>query len=295
MSNYQRYRPYRHAYRSSSQRRQLLGWGIAGLVVVILVWNGVSGSSGNKNSNTNGSGITLANSNTSTAGSPAISGPELSTQDCTTPIAFATVDQPYVSITLDTGGIVGDADKVLDKIVAEKIPVTLFVTGPWAETNAELVKRYSDAGIDVFNRGYARTSYDDLAKDKLAADIEKAETAILDATGKPTKPYLRPPFGTVKDTTLTELRRLGYCDIYWTVDALDIADGATVDDSTARVSRALRKGAIVLMHANSDIAVELLPALATEIRSKGYTLVALRDLLRSNGNTSQTSNANRTN
>lgn len=297
MSNYQRYQPRRRSYRSSSRRWNVVGWGVAILVVVVLVWNGLFGGSDdgkNKNDNRNAE-ITLAgsnaNSNSNTnASTPGIDGRELTTRDCTRAISTVTTDKPYVALTLNAGGIVGDAKQLADVLKQNNIPATLFVTGPWAEEQAEAVKAYADAGIDVWSRGYNRTAYTTLTATQIGTDLEKADAAIIDAAGKSAKPYVRPP-GDVSDGVLTALKAAGYCPILWTVDALDIQNNATVESSVSRVTKALKNGAIILMAANSDLAVELAPAIATAVKDEGFTIVPLRDLLRVKA-TSTTTNSN---
>jgi peptidoglycan/xylan/chitin deacetylase (PgdA/CDA1 family) len=306
MTNYQRYQPRRSSYRSSGRQWSVVGWSAAGLIVIVLAWNGLAGpkkddGSSKKNRNVE---ITLAgtndnvNTNTDTT-PPVVNGRELTAKDCSQAISVASTDSPFVALTLDAGGsIAGDAKNLVNVLKQQNIPATLFATGPWAEQQAEIVKAYSDAGFDVFNRGYGTTSYATLTKDQIDTDLTKAETAIVDVTSETTKPYFRPPLGDVNDAAAAELKRQGYCPIVWTVDAQDTKDGMAVVDSVSRVSKALKRGAIILMHANSDIALELVPALATEIKDRGYTLVSLRDLLRVTAtstslNTNSTTNVNR--
>lgn len=299
MTNYRRYQPYRRNYRASRRPWLYLGWAAVALILLLLLRNTIGGEdSGGTNDNTNGS-ITLANSgnenrNSSTGASstPTIAGRNITTKECTKAISQATPQGQYVAVTLDGGGITGDALKVLDVIKERQIPVTLFISGKWSEDNAEIVKAYAEANIEVFSRGYARDPYTSLAKEKVAADVEKAEAAILDVTGKVPKPFLRPPQRAVNDDLVRQLRTLGYCTTFWTVDALDANEGITVDESKQRVIDRLENGAIIRMLVNSDIAVELLPVLTDEIKAKGYTLVTLRDLLRQPEGTNTNANVN---
>lgn len=271
------------------------------MVVFILLWNGFRGSPENdkKKANRNAE-ITLAgtNGNTNTS-AQSILGHELTTKDCTKAISSATTTESKVSLTLDAGGIVGDARKLIDVLKTEEIPAALFATGTWAVENAEIVKAYADAGFDVFSRGNDRTAYTDLTKEKISADLDKAEAAIVDDTGLTPKPYLRPPGGAVDATVIAAVRSLGYCPILSTVDALDIETSATIESGVARVQKALKKGAIIVVHANSDLALELVPALAKMVKDEGYSFATLRDLLRvttpatTSTNTNSAINANR--
>ncbi len=296
MTNYRRYRPYRQGYRPGQRPWAVVGWVVVGLIALVLVRNAIGGKSSNDNTN---DGITLAgnangntNGNVNAARTPTIAGRELSTKDCPKSVSLGTTEGAYVALTLDGGGIIGDASKALDVLKEKDAAATLFVTGKWAEDNAEIVKAYAEANIDVFNHSYGHQSFIGLSAAKIDEDLTKAEAAILDVTGKSTKPYFRPPLGDVDEASLKELRSQGYCAILWTVDAMDWKEGITVDESKSRVIERLKKGAIIMLQANSDIAVALLGPLVDEIRSQGYTLVPLRDLLRQSETATSQSNAN---
>jgi len=300
MTNYQRYQPYRRSYRSAGRRWSVLGWGVAAVVVVILIWNGLTGGPASPDENSEVQ-ITLANANgnangnvNAAAAEPGVR--EITSADCRQAISTADTDQPRVALTLDASGIAGDAEQLVGVLTSNDIPATVFAAGPFAEQQAGILKAYSDAGIDVLNRGYARSSYVGMTSDAIEADIAKADDAIQAATGKRTAPYFRPPFGGVNATVTAAVKAAGYCPILWTVDTLDVADGSTVANSVSRATSALKNGAIILMHVNSDIALELAPALAQKIKDEGYTLVTIRDLLRTEpGQTTQNANANRSN
>lgn len=302
MTNYRRYRPYRQGYRSGQRPWTVVGWVVVGLVALILVRNAIGGKS-NNNQNIN-DGITLAsnangnvngNANVNASSTPEISGRELSTKDCAKGISQGVTDKAYVALTLDGGGIVGDAQKVLDVLKEKEVPATLFVTGKWVEDNAEVVKAYAESNIEVFNHSYGHQSFIGTSAEKIDADLTKAESAILDVTGKSTKPYFRPPLGDVDEASLKEMRKQGYCAILWTVDAMDWKEGITVDEAKSRVLERLKKGAIIMLQANSDIAAALVGPLVDEIRGQGYTLVSLRDLLRQSGTAGTLSNNSNTN
>lgn len=301
MPNYRRYQPYRQHYQQRNRRWSLIGWGAVVVALIILVRNGFGGTS--RQQTNRSAGITLAdnanqNGNVNAPlAAAAVEGRELTTSDCSRAISVAATNRQLVALTLDGGGIPGNALKVLDTAKQKQVPLTLFSTGKWAEDNAEVVKAFHDAGVDVFNHSYSHASFKGLATDKIDAELAKAEAAIQDVTLQSTKPYFRPPFGDVDQAGLAELRKQGYCTILWTADAYDWKDGATVDDAKARVLTALKAGAIILLQANSDIAADLVGPLVDEIRAKGYTFVTLRDLLRqpegaSNKNTNSNSNVN---
>lgn len=284
MGNYRRYQPYRKQYTSGFNRWSIVSWVVVVIVLIILVRNGLFGKSGKQSDDTNTSGISLMNSNGNVNASlPSVEGTALTTKDCTKAISLGSLGKPYVSLTLDAGGTVGDAQAVLDVLKEKRAVATFFATGKWTEQNTAIVKAFHDSGFDVFNHSYSHDSYTGLAKETIATDLEKAETAIKDVTDESTKPYFRPPFNDLNSTVITEARRNGYCAILSTVDALDWKDGATVDGSKENILKGIKDGAIILMQVNSDIAKDLVGPLVDGIREKGYTLIPLRDLLKQPG------------
>lgn len=290
MSNYRRFSPYRQHYRAGSRAFQYIGWIVVAVIIVLLVKNVFSGGTRSPR-NTNGGEVTLAsNASGGTTDAAQRAGDELSTKGCPRAIERADLDGKFAALTVNGSRSGGDPAKVLEALKAAKVPVTLFATGTWVGANTPVITAYRDAGFDVFNYGYDRTSFVGMETDVMDEQLRKTDEAVSAITGKTTKPYLRPPLGDYNTATLDETRSQGYCTILWTVDAKDYLTNATVDTATANVREGLMNGAIVVMQANSAIGPDLIGPMVEGIKAQGYTLVSLRDLLRGTTASSNVSN-----
>ncbi len=295
MSNYRHYSPYRQHYQPGHRIVKIAGWIAVIIVLGFLMKNVFSGTPDDDKKNTNAE-VSLAgdtNANTNSAPTePSIEGRDLMVGDCAQPISRKTTDQPYVSLTLDGGGIIGDAPLVLDALKAKNVPSALFTTGTWATDNAAVVTAFHDAGYDVFNHSTTHASFKGLAKASVDEELSKADQTISALTGSSTKPFFRPPFGDYDQASLTEARNQGYCMILWTVDSLDWKTGITVDEAIANVIAGLKNGAIIVLQANSDIGKDLIAPLVDAVRAEGYTFVSLKNLLRQTGEATTYTNTN---
>lgn len=303
MSNYRRYSSYRQTGRSGSRWFPKVAWAVIGIVIIVLAVKAFSGHSSSKK-NDDANQVTLAtDSNTdvnASATTPSVDGRPLDVGDCSSPISRGSAAQPYVALTYDGGGIVGDAANTLNALKATGVPATLFVTGAWATDNADIVTAFHTAGVDVYNHSNTHPSFKGLAKASVDTELSKADQTITALTGTSTKPYFRPPFGDYDQASVTEARNQGYCMILWTVDSQDWKTGITVDEAIGNVIAGLKNGAIIVVQANSDIGKDLIGPLVSAVKAKGYTFVALKDLLKqttaitpyTNTNVSVNSNSN---
>jgi peptidoglycan/xylan/chitin deacetylase (PgdA/CDA1 family) len=73
--------------------------------------------------------------------------------------------------------------------------------------------------------------------------------------------------------------QIGYRTVYWTIDTLDWQTNATPDSITRIVMGNIKNGAIVLMHAGSQIESETLGGLMTRIEQMGYQMVTVTQVL----------------
>jgi len=302
MSNYRQYSRYRQHYQPGHRLVKTAGWVAVIIVLGFLVKNVFSGHSDSKNMNTNAEVALADDANSNVNGSssgPTIEGRDLMVGDCAQPISRKTTDQPYVSLTLDGNGIVGNASAVLNKLKEKNVPATLFASGAWAndalmgdDSKTRVVTAFHDAGYDVFNHSNTHASFKTLAKATADEELLKADQTISALTGTSTKPFFRPPFGDYDQASLTEARNQGYCMILWTVDSLDWKTGITVDEAIANVTVGLKNGAIIVLQANSDIGKDLIAPLVDAVRAEGYTFVSLKNLLRQTGAATTYTNTN---
>jgi peptidoglycan/xylan/chitin deacetylase (PgdA/CDA1 family) len=152
---------------------------------------------------------------------------------------------------------------------------TFFLTGKFSEANPDLTRQIASAGHEIFNHTYSHPDLATVSDDTIAAELQREENINLSLTGKSTKPYFRPPYGSRNAHILDVAWAQGYRSVYWTVDALDWQTTATDSFVYNRVISNLSNGMIVLMHIGDDITGRILGSLFADIKSRGYSIVSL--------------------
>lgn len=186
---------------------------------------------------------------------------------------------PSIALTFDAGSSTGSAADIADILVETHTPGSFFVTGKWIEKNRDIAQSLVKDGFALYNHSYSHPHPNAITDEELKAELEKTEELITSVGAADPKPYFRPPYGEYTDAVVATARRVGYCLVLWTVDALDWQAGATPSASKERVLSKAKNGAIVLLHVGDDIVPKFLPDLIAELRIKGFTMVTLADLM----------------
>lgn len=192
-----------------------------------------------------------------------------------------------VALTLDACS--GEFDAVLvDYLIRERIPATLFVTRRWIRRNPEavVVLKAQPELFEIENHGaqhvpavigperevYGIRGVPDM--DHLRAEVSGGARAIESAFGV-TPRWYRGATAVYDPEALAEIERMGYRIAGFSVNA-DV--GATLPQAaiTKRLQR-VRGGDVLIAHMNkprSDTAAALMQGL-TELRRQGYLFVRL--------------------
>lgn len=189
-------------------------------------------------------------------------------------ITMANTSRKQVVFTFDAGAQSISVDSILKSLKKHELKGTFFVTGNYARKNPELVRKIAQEGHEIFNHTDRHLNLTKISEASIIAELENAEKAISNLTGKTTKPYFRPPYG-ARDKRVREIAaNLGYQCVYWTVDALDWKEGQGITDSDAkkRILENIRPGTIILMHVGDGITGRILYEVIEEIKRKGYMI-----------------------
>lgn len=189
-------------------------------------------------------------------------------------------EQKAAALTFDISWGTVMPPKVFHLLVRDKVPATIFVSGPWARQNPQLVRQFHDAGMEVESHGWAHVNYSGLSPAGVEANIMRANAVIQEITGvRPT--FVRPPNGDFNAASIRAARAVGYTTVTWGTDSLDWMNPG-VGAIIRRVVTRIHPGDIVLMHA-SDTCKQTdsaLPAIIQNLRGRGYQLVTLKALLK---------------
>lgn len=232
--------------------------------------------SGKRVANVNG---VLANQNTNT-GLALPKPPALTTASCPSVVSASATSQKIVALTYDVGTAPGDLAKTVPAAKAANVPASFFVAGKLVEKDRTAIQQVHDAGFPIYNHTYDNLKFTTLTPTEVQAQLQAADDLIRSVTNVTTKPYARIPFGVSTPEALTAMREAGYCGLTWTVDGLDIETTATVESVTNRITRFAKPGAIILLHAGSDLAAAATPRVVSALQQAGYRFVSLDDLFR---------------
>lgn len=185
-----------------------------------------------------------------------------------------------IALTFDISWGTVMPDKVLAVLVKEHAPATFFLSGPWAKTHPDYVKRLVRDGFEVESHGWAHVNYSGLGYAGVVDNVRRANEVLSQLTGTRIT-LVRPPNGDFNREAILAARSLGDTVITWGTDSLDWMNPG-VNTITRRVLKGAHPGDIVLLHA-SDTCKETniaLPGIVRTLRTEGYQLVTVKELLR---------------
>lgn len=185
-----------------------------------------------------------------------------------------------IALTLDAGAGSAPTPEVLGALRAAGLHVTFFLTGKWAEQNEGLVRQIRQDGHEIGNHTYSHPDLRKLSDAGIQEQLRKTEEIIQRITGRGCDPYFRPPYGGRDSRVLRVAQEAGYSTIYWSVDSWDaFKKGITSAEITKRVLDRTKGGDIVLMHCGSQATADALPGLIRDLRSRGYEIATVSELL----------------
>lgn len=191
----------------------------------------------------------------------------------------ATVDcrrRKCVALTFDDGPA-NYTDRLLDTLTRAHVRATFFVLGQQVDANPSQARRIVAEGHQIGNHSWSHRDLSALSEADRSREITRTTREVERVTGIVPQ-LLRPPYGATNAPVDLTAKRLDLPEILWDVDPLDWRDR----DSRlvrARVLSHARRGSIILMHDIHRTSVDAVPAIIAGLRSRGFTLVTVSELL----------------
>lgn len=217
-------------------------------------------------------------------GTPAIVAAQTSVPVSEDEVARGDPARPDVALVVNVGAGFEPAVGILPTLADKDVRATFFVMGWWADSNPSLLQQISDAGHEIASHGYSVFDLTQVSDTAVAEDLERADAAISAVIGRTTRPLWSASAG-YRDRRIRRIAaQLGYRPIYWTVDSGDWTGDATAASVYDRVMGQVVNGAIIVLHFDSPASVRstavALPRLIDDLRTGGYNLVTITELLR---------------
>lgn len=189
-----------------------------------------------------------------------------------------------VALTFDAGANADGYGAIRTALEKANVPATFFLTGAWVRAFPALANDVAESGFVVGSHTDTHPHLPALTNAQIEAQVRTARAAIINCNGVDPRPLFRFPYGDVNTRVLSEVNRLGYVAVRWTVDTLGwegTSGGMTVQKVINRVVDGARPGAIVLMHTGSNpkdhttLDAAALPTVIRRLRALGYGFVTL--------------------
>lgn len=178
-----------------------------------------------------------------------------------------------VALTFDDGPS-RYTSRLLDILDSRRVKATFFEISGHALALPRIARRAYAEGFAIGDHTVTHPNLTEIPDARVVWQIQTAARQIGQVTGhRPT--IMRPPFG-AQDARVRALA--GMPVIMWNVDPRDwkVRDTTLIE---RRVLDAVRPGAIVLMHDTHPATVAATPVIVDTLKSRGYTLVTVPQLL----------------
>jgi peptidoglycan/xylan/chitin deacetylase (PgdA/CDA1 family) len=160
-------------------------------------------------------------------------------------------------------------------------PATFFMGGDWMRTHPnETLLLAQNPKFEMGNHSWDHPDLPDLNEAQVNQEIVKTQNLLYKMTGR-TAHLFRLPSGLYNDLTLSVLAWNGLYTIQWDVETGD--PDPTIDAARLNwvVRERVQNGSIIIMHANGRgwHTAGALPGIIEYLRSQGYTLVTVSQLI----------------
>lgn len=172
--------------------------------------------------------------------------------------------------------------EILNYVIEQKLPITLFLSGKFIERNFEEVKKISQHDfIEIENHSYSHKDYTKLSEKEIKEDIIKNEKLIIDVAGR--KPlFFRFPYGNYNRENLKTVEEMGYKVVHWTFPSGDPDKTITKEKLIENTLNKVKPGSILIFHINGRgwKTKEALPVIVDKLKGLGYNFVLLKDVIK---------------
>ena len=180
-----------------------------------------------------------------------------------------------IALSFDDGPRAETTPKVLEILKQYNAHATFYIVGSHVEGNEEIIKQIVAQGHELGNHSYSHPLLTKKSADEVYNEVKKTSDLIAQATGGLKPMSLRPPYGGYNKMVADQA---GIAIVNWSIDSLDwqYRDAAKTIE---HIKENAHNGGILLMHDIHAESVEALPAVLEYLKSEGYELVTVDELM----------------
>ncbi len=185
-----------------------------------------------------------------------------------------------VYLTFDTGGAMGESDKLLQILKDNDVKVTFFLVGYNVKAYPDFAKKVVEEGHTIGNHTMTHKDMTEISEEAAMKEIDDFAALIKETTGKPVAPVFRFPYGKYSMRLLDKVSEKGYTSVFWSTAMRDWeprAGGA--EEPYNDIMNGLHEGNIILMHQGSEENIEALDRIIKDVKKEGYSFGTLDELL----------------
>lgn len=199
-------------------------------------------------------------------------------------VARAKTNDKVIALTFDDGPSEPATNQVLQILRDKNVKATFFVVGDNVQRHPDIARQIVADGNLVANHSDNHSYFMAAPPRKVVANVDAAQNAIFQATGK--RPHFyRPPFGFRTFWGGRAITKEGYFVVTWddmTFDYWGLAPDKVVRNIVGRA----RPGGIIVLHDGNEAkpvaarenVVAALPQIIDQLRAEGYQFVTLDQL-----------------
>jgi peptidoglycan/xylan/chitin deacetylase (PgdA/CDA1 family) len=189
-----------------------------------------------------------------------------------------------IALTFDAGWLYENTEALLNLLDKYNVKATFFARGLWVKEHPDLATEIVNGGHTLENHSLTHGHMSTMTDTEVENEIRQTTDIIRETTGYLPQLF-RPPYGEYDERILKILKEEGYpYTILWTLDSYDWAEEMngvkiTKDYLVNRVLKGASDNGIILMHVGGYETIGALPEIITGLRSEGYELVKVNDML----------------
>lgn len=188
---------------------------------------------------------------------------------------------PEVALSFDDGPSPIYTRQILAILKQYQVPATFFCIGRQVQQYPDIVRmEFDQPGIVVGNHSWSHPDLPLLTQQQITLQLQQTSTILEQTTGqRPT--FFRPPYGAINRSVLSIAKSLKLTAVLWNDDPRDWSLPGVKTIIKIAVGTA-GNGSIILMHdggGNRSETIAALPTIIQELRSNGYRIVPLQQMI----------------
>ncbi len=173
-------------------------------------------------------------------------------------------------------------EQVVELLLREHVPATLFLSGRWVEKNPEKAKYLANQkDFEIAAHSYWHPHLLEKDDARVLREMKRTQAIIKKVTGK-TPQYFSPPYGEVDERVAKLAKEVGLITIQYDIASGDPDQNLSEGRIVRSVLQKAKGGSIIVFHMNKKgvHTAEALPAVIKGLRDKGFSLVTVGEMLK---------------